>query len=106
MNREMMAKRCSKCGAEIGEDWPVCRSCFEPVKREGLFRRLLRYLGARVNLSVNINLKETIKIRDPVTGELREYHSLDDVPPDYREKIRKLREQSETTQGVQRVEKI
>jgi len=28
---------------------------------------------------VNVKLSERIKIRDPLTGELREYHSLDEV---------------------------
>jgi predicted nucleic acid-binding Zn ribbon protein len=35
----IMAKHCEKCGAEIGEGWTVCRSCYEPVKREGFLSR-------------------------------------------------------------------
>jgi hypothetical protein len=93
-----MARYCEKCGAEIAEGWTVCRSCYEPVKREGILSRWLRFFGgARVGLEksppagstkVNVKLSERIKIRDPLTGELREYHSLDEVPVEYREKIR------------------
>jgi hypothetical protein len=97
----VMARHCEKCGAEIAEGWTVCRSCYEPVKREGVLSRLLRFFGgARVSLEksspagstrVNVKLSERIKIRDPLTGELREYHSLDEVPVEYREKIRQAR---------------
>src|SRR5208283_1857857 len=39
-NWAIMTMRCAKCGAEIPEGSPVCRSCFEPVKPEGFFSRL------------------------------------------------------------------
>jgi hypothetical protein len=97
-----MARHCEKCGAEIAKDWTVCRSCFEPVKREGILSRWLRFLGgARVSseqlssgggTKVNVKLSERIKIRDPQTGEQREYHSMDEVPVEYREKIRQARQ--------------
>lgn len=57
--------------------------------------------GARMSLEktslagstkVNVKLSERIKIRDPLTGELREYHSLDEVPVEYREKIRQAQQ--------------
>jgi hypothetical protein len=97
-----MARSCHKCGAEIPEGSPVCRSCFEPVAREGFLTRLLRvYSGGRVTLGkssspagtkLNLTLSEKIKVRDPFTGQLREYHSLDEVPEEFREQIRKARE--------------
>jgi len=98
-----MSTRCPKCGADVEEGWPVCRKCFEPVKREGFFSRLLRAFGVKVNVSItkpastapgptsigiNIKTAERIKIRDGKTGEMREYHSIDEVPEEYREKIR------------------
>src|SRR5947209_5212775 len=105
MSRLFMATRCAKCGAEIPEGWTTCRTCFEPVKREGFLTRLLRVFG-NVNVNVNIgqtpsavgsprvNIKviEHIKIRDSKTGEMREYHSLDEVPAEYREKIQQARQ--------------
>ena len=48
---------------------------------------------------VNVKLSERIKMRDPLTGELREYHSLDEVPAEYREKIRQAREAALSGQG-------
>jgi len=93
-----MAAKCSKCGAEIADDWTVCRSCFESVKREGLLARLKRFLGSGRaspnSMSVNITQNELIKIRDPFTGNLLEYRSLDEVPAELRGQIRKLREQA------------
>jgi hypothetical protein len=98
-----MPTRCPKCGAEVEDGWPVCRKCFEPVKRPGFFARLLRSFGARVNVSVskssdmvpgmtthllNFKINERIKIRDGKTGEVREYHSLDEVPKEFRKTIR------------------
>jgi hypothetical protein len=95
-----MTRYCEKCGAEIPEGSPVCRSCFEPVKREGILSRLLRLLVVRLNanvdkpvaggtrVSVVTRTRETFKVRDAKTGELREYHSLDEVPMEYREQVR------------------
>jgi len=40
-----MIRFCQKCGAEIPEGSPVCRSCFEPVKSEGFLARLMRLVG-------------------------------------------------------------
>ena len=39
-----MTRLCQKCGAEISDGSPVCRSCFEPVKSEGFLARLVRLL--------------------------------------------------------------
>jgi len=104
-----MTRHCEKCGAEIAEGWTVCRSCYEPVKREGVLSRWLRSLGgARVSsektppaagTKVNVKLSERIKIRDPLTGELREYHSLDEVPVEYREKVRQAQQAALSGKG-------
>jgi hypothetical protein len=104
-----MTRHCEKCGAEIAEGWTVCRSCFEPVKREGILSRWLQFFGGTRASSeklspgggtkVNVKLSERIKIRDPLTGELREYHSLDEVPVEYREKIRQARQAALSGQG-------
>ena len=104
-----MARFCQKCGAEVPEGSPVCRSCFEPVKPEGFFARLLRRLGIELvssakslpgrGLTIKFSTSESIKIRDPLTGDLREYHSTDEVPEPFRDQIRKLRESAASTES-------
>ena len=107
-----MTMRCAKCGAEIPEGSPVCRSCFEPVKPDGFFSRLRRAFSGDAKLTgqspapasrMNVKVKEKFKIRDPQTGEVREYQSLDDVPAEYREKIRRARDAAMHGQGGKQI---
>lgn len=98
-----MPTRCLKCGAQIEDGWPVCRKCFEPVKRPGFFSRLFSALRSRVNVNVSrsptappgfttqtisLRTNQLFKVRDAKTGEVREYHSLDEVPEEFRSMIR------------------
>jgi len=109
----IMTMRCAKCGAEIPEGSPVCRSCFEPVKPQGLFSRLRSAFSGGVTPAgqtsppatrVNVKVKEKFKIRDPKTGEVKEYQSLDEVPEEYREKIRQARDAAmHSGQGGQKI---
>lgn len=104
-----MAMHCQQCGAEISRGWTLCHACSAPIKREGWFSRLLRGLGGvRVSVvksslpagvKVNMKITEQIKIRDPQTGEMREYHSMDDVPAGFREKIQQARDAAAHGQG-------
>jgi hypothetical protein len=100
-----MAMHCEKCGAEVEAGWPVCRKCFEPVKRQGFFSRLRRlFSGINVSVSigksvapmggshVKVNVSQRYKIKDSRTGEVREYHSLEEVPEEFREKLRLAQE--------------
>ena len=107
-----MTMRCAKCGVEIPEGSPVCRSCFEPVKPEGFFSRLRRAFrsgpvktspSSPPGLRLNIKVKAQFKIRDPQTGEVRVYQSLDEVPAEYREKIRQARDTAMPGQGGQKI---
>jgi hypothetical protein len=41
-----------------------------------------------IHFNIKTTVKRTYKIRDAATGEMKEYHSLDEVPPEYREKLR------------------
>jgi len=97
-----MARHCQKCGAEIPEGSPVCRSCFEPVKPEGFLRRLWRSLtGGWITVAkssqppgtrVTFKLSARFKIRDPFTGKTHEYKSLDETPPELREQLQRAQE--------------
>jgi hypothetical protein len=79
------------------------------VKPEGFFARLLRRMGVQLQISrkdspgtgltINFRTTESIKIRDSLTGELREYHSTDEVPEPFRDQTRKLRESAATTES-------
>ena len=110
---EIMTMRCAKCGAEIPEGSPVCRSCFEPVKPEGFFSRLRRTFSGGLakagqapsppGTKVNVKVTQKFKIRDSKTGEVKEYQSLDDVPAEYREKIRQARDAAMHGQGGQKI---
>jgi len=50
-------------------------------------------------MKVNVKLTERFKIRDARTGQVLEYNSLDEVPAEYREKIRQAREAARHNPG-------
>ncbi len=91
-----MSLRCPKCGAEIPKGSTLCRSCLESVQREGFLNRLLSRLAGTsvtvvktstpVGAKANIKVIEHTKILARVTGEMREYHSLEELPLEYRER--------------------
>lgn len=95
---------CQKCGAEIPTGQNVCRKCYAPVRRGGWLGRLLGGLfGGRSSGSLPgppgtgrmqanvVRRTEHIQLTDATTGEKRVYHSLDEVPPEIRERIEELR---------------
>ena len=80
-----------------------------PAKPPGFLQRLLG--GIKFNVSINrdpvtpghcgiqfkTTVQRTIKIHDSATGETKEYHSLEEVPEKYREKLRSAFGESTTT---------
>jgi ribosomal protein L40E len=102
-----MATTCRSCGADLPVGAGRCPACRALVKRPGLFQRLLG--GLNISFSVNTrpdtdtdtpsgihiktSVRTNIKILDPKTGAVKEYHSLDEVPPDIRAKIEAFRKQ-------------
>jgi len=104
-----MPTRCLKCGAEVDDESPVCRVCFEPVKRPGFFARLFRkfFPGVSVTFSssigtpgsttrtLSVRANQTFKFRNAKTGEVHEYHSLDEVPVEFRALAREIEEGTE-----------
>jgi uncharacterized membrane protein YdbT with pleckstrin-like domain len=80
------------------------------VKPPGFFQRLFGGFKVQVSTSpapsstggIHLNIKTTVKrtykVRDAVTGETKEYHSLEEVPEKYREQMRKAFAESAVTQ--------
>lgn len=48
---------------------------------------------------LGIHVRQTFKIRDSKTGEMRDYHSLDEVPPGHRGRMRRTVEAARASQG-------
>ena len=97
-----MTITCRSCGSTLPEGADRCSSCYAPVKPPNFLQRLFGKLKNSVQINVSTTpasepglhfniettVKRTYKIRDAVTGEIKEYHSLDEVPVEYREKLR------------------
>ena len=95
---------CQQCGAEIPEGQNVCPGCYAPVRKPGLLSRLLGSLfkprrtgpplygsgGGPAERRV-VRRVQKIRIKDGATGEERVYDSLDDLPPEIRERIEAMR---------------
>lgn len=77
-----------------------CPACLELVQPPGFLERLFRGLRVQVTASppttsnpgLHFNLKTTVKqtfkIYDAKTGDWKEYQSLDEVPSEYRARLR------------------
>ena len=89
---------CSHCGLHVPDETDRCPSCGKAVRREGVLRRLLGGFGRRapsppVSSAApttqirTTRITEQIKVRDPRTGEVRAYGSLDEVPAELREPV-------------------
>lgn len=104
-----MAATCRKCGAELPDGAGRCPACLAIIKPPGFFQRVRDAFKGAVQINVartdtpasapglHINFKTTVKctykIRDPKTGEFKEYHSLDDVPAEVRKQIEQAQKQ-------------
>lgn len=85
-----------------------CPSCLALVKPPGFFQRLRDALKGSIQINVarsdtstpapglHVNFKTTVKctykIRDAKTGELKEYHSLEEVPAEFRAMIERAQQ--------------
>ncbi len=105
---------CSHCGLHVPDETDRCPSCGQAVRRGGLLRRLLGGLGLAPAAQASppsmptpsthgpttqirtTRVTEQIKVRDPRTGEVRVYGSLDDVPAEWREPIEAARRAAAT----------
>jgi hypothetical protein len=86
---------CPHCQLHVPDEAARCPNCGQPVQRAGLLRRILGGLGlgssppgpATTTPTAQIRTTRVtmqIKVRNPKTGEVRVYGSLDEVPADLR----------------------
>jgi hypothetical protein len=106
-----MPATCRSCGTALPDGAGRCPACLAIIKPPGFFQRLRDALGGIVQINVSrsdapaaepglqVNFKTTVKttykVLDPRTGQMKEYHSLDEVPAEFRAMI----EQAQKSKG-------
>jgi len=90
----MSQTKCRQCQALVPGEPERCPLCNAPL-REGLFQRIARWLSTpgppRRIESVTIKT-HGIRMKDPETGEIRSYSSIEELPERFREQARELLE--------------
>jgi hypothetical protein len=97
--------KCPQCQATVPDGASLCPRCRTHLPGEGLWRRLQRWLGVRVSLDADVDTsfavtcntrveKTRIRAQDPTTGEMREYDSIEALPPELRQRIQGLQQQA------------
>jgi len=95
---------CQQCGTEIPTGQNVCAKCYTEFRKPGLLGRLFGWLigpprtwpapGGRPGGTMRSTVSQTttrIEMTDPATGEKRVYNSLEEAPPEIRERIEAMR---------------
>lgn len=83
---------CPDCGNQLEPDAQFCPKCFARVEPPGFWRRLLSWFSGSSNPRrplVSVHKTLSIKTTDP-DGQKHEYHSLEEVPPELRDEIKKI----------------
>jgi len=93
----MVAMNCPDCRNPVEKDAQFCPKCLAHIKAPSFWRRLIRPFQDRKQASRPvIDIKQTVSIDlTDEGGQHHEYHSLDEVPPEIREAIRRAQ-----TEGV------
>ena len=86
---------CHKCQASIPDGQDACICCGEPVRREGLLHRFVKWLLQRGIRSGAVKIKE-FEWESPPVVERHVFKSLDDVPPELAAKIERARQGGST----------
>ena len=81
---------CPTCGLHLPDGADRCPNCLNAVRRGGILGRLFggRRRGAPAAPAASTT---QIRVRDPKTGEVRVYGSLDELPAAMRETIEAAR---------------
>ncbi len=84
---------CPDCGYPVEKSASFCPKCFAPIEPPGFWQRFLSlFRGGRSRRDRIVDVKQDIIV--DVTdeqGRQHEYHSLDEVPPEVRAEIEKLK---------------
>lgn len=84
---------CPACGTALEHDAQFCPKCYRPVAAPGFWQKLVAFFqrqprGPRRPI---VSIKKTITIRSTDgSGQKHEYHSLDEVPPELAQEIKRL----------------
>jgi len=87
-----MPMNCVGCGQPVEKDAQFCPKCFARIEPPNLWRRFLSMFQAPVrpvrrivNIEKTVNIKTTDK-----DGQVHEYHSLEEAPPEIRAELERL----------------
>lgn len=82
---------CPRCGRPVEDQARFCPECSARIKPPTFWQRVLRQFQTSPSPGRPlISIKKTVSITTDRDGERREYHSLDEVPPELRREIEKL----------------
>ena len=83
---------CPECGNQVEKDAQFCPKCFARIEPPGFWKRFLSLFQStgKPRRSI-INIKKSVTIKTTgKDGQHHEYHSLEEVPPEFRAEIEKL----------------
>lgn len=86
---------CPKCGNVVAVTDQFCSKCFEKIERPSFWRRLGAWFQSRIKLAPNsatLVLTKDVRIESIDRKSVKHvYHSLDEVPPEFRAAAEKLK---------------
>jgi hypothetical protein len=95
---------CPKCGNVVAATDQFCPKCFARLEPPSLWRRILSLFQVKASSAPRrprVTVKKTVNIRTTdKDGVQHEYHSLNEVPPELREEIKKLQSDAMKERGV------
>jgi hypothetical protein len=94
---------CPKCGNVVAVTDQFCSKCFEKVERPSFWRRLGAWFQSRIKLAPNsatLVLTKDVRIESIGRKSVKHvYHSLDEVPPEFRAAAEKLKAELDAKPG-------
>jgi hypothetical protein len=95
---------CPKCGNVVAATDQFCPQCFARLEPPSLWRRILSLFQVKASSAPRrprVTVKKTVNIRTTdKDGVQHEYHSLDEVPPELREEIKRLKSEAMKGRGA------